>query len=79
MAHIPQDARYVDPPTEREVDEDAVTEEARQMLDDYGDCRGCGWGRSLSDDAFVAQMADHAESCTPLRAKAEDRLYGEGE
>ena len=78
MAHIPQDASYVNPPAGIEVNEAWVTDEALALLDNRAVC-WCGYGVMTTDDEWEAGKRDHAESCDRLRALAIDALYGEAE
>lgn len=77
MAHIPQDARYVDPPTEREVDEDAVTDWAVDALEWHGYCPSCRTGDEVADEAFAAWVKSHATECAGLRAQVLDEMARE--
>ena len=76
MAHIPEDARYVQPPDDYEVDEDAVTENAVQVIWDCGGCPACGAMDYSNADTWAEQ---HALDCDKLRERVLDRMAQEGE
>jgi hypothetical protein len=79
MAHIPEDARYVNPPDGIEANEDWVTEEARRRIAHHGFCPDCRAGvmPDAPDDVYERWADAHAEECDKLRARAFDALYGE--